>query len=420
MRVLLVNQFFWPDLAATGLLLTDLVRHLTEDCGHQVTVICGAASYEIAEHSDPPRAAIERVPNARFGRGRLNRLWSYASFYMGASWRMLRAGSRTDVVVTMTTPPLLSVAGHLMKMLYGTQHYIWEMDLYPDVAVDLQVMGERSPVTRIVGALADYSRRRADGVIALGECMKRRLIARGVREDKIQIAHNWADGQRIRPPTYRISEQLTLAYAGHLGLAHDIDTIAGAMEQLWQQEVPCRFVFVGGGARLVELKQRCADRNIGSAEFHAFCDRDQLNELLAQADIGLVTQREECNGSLVPSKIYAQLAAGLPLLYIGPESATPGLIIRDFDCGWQVGCGDVAGLVHLLRTLAYDRQYVSAKGDLARAVFLDEFDRPLGVSRIARILGLEKPLASTAAVAAAVAGSTSVSEEQPLPASGSR
>ena len=38
MRVLLLNQFFWPDSSATSQLLTDLARALVAE-GHEVTAI---------------------------------------------------------------------------------------------------------------------------------------------------------------------------------------------------------------------------------------------------------------------------------------------------------------------------------------------------------------------------------------------
>ena len=43
MRILLLNQFFYPDSAATSQLLTDLARGLAAE-GHSVRVICGRSS----------------------------------------------------------------------------------------------------------------------------------------------------------------------------------------------------------------------------------------------------------------------------------------------------------------------------------------------------------------------------------------
>ena len=41
MQVLVINQFFWPDTAATGQLLTDVTREIDPDI-HAVTVLCGS------------------------------------------------------------------------------------------------------------------------------------------------------------------------------------------------------------------------------------------------------------------------------------------------------------------------------------------------------------------------------------------
>jgi len=394
MHILFVNQFFWPDLAATGLLLTDVVRHLADE-GHQITVICGASSYAVSENSAAPQARVIRVPNLPFRRAKLMRLFSYASFYAGAAWRALSV-SKPDVIVTMTTPPLLSVLGHALKTAKRARHFIWEMDLYPDIAVDLEVLPAQSPITRIIGAAANFTRRRADGVIALGECMKRRIASHGVPEDRVHIAHNWADGERIRPPMHRdVNGRLTIVYAGHLGMAHDIETVGAAMEQL-DASGNFRFVFVGGGPRAAELARFCKERHLECAEFLPFCTRDELNQLLACTDIGLVTQKNVCTGSLVPSKMYAQLAAGLPLLYIGPAAATPGALLDQHGCGWRVDCGRAGELVELLQHLARNRDEVAAKGALAREVFLSHFDRPMSVNRIASILGVsQQPSAET-------------------------
>jgi hypothetical protein len=53
MRILLLNQFFYPDSAATSQLLTDLARCLASQ-GHSVRVICSSSSYAEPIPSIPP------------------------------------------------------------------------------------------------------------------------------------------------------------------------------------------------------------------------------------------------------------------------------------------------------------------------------------------------------------------------------
>jgi glycosyltransferase involved in cell wall biosynthesis len=273
------------------------------------------------------------------------------------------------------------------------------MDVYPDIAVDLNVLRRESLVTRIVAALADFSRNRADGIIALGEDMKARLVKRGVPETKISIAENWSDGAEVMPRPFP-DGPLVVHYSGTLGLAHELHTISEAMREL-RNDNRFRFVFVGGGARRAQLQQFCTQQRIGNAGFRPYADRSDLGQSLAEGHIGLVTQLPETVGSVVPSKTYGIMAAGRAVLYVGPENATPSLVVQKHNCGWSVTPGDVSGLVHLLQSLERDRSMVLEAGARARCAFEAYYDRPIGSKRILSILGLEDiPRLNTASVVA--------------------
>jgi hypothetical protein len=67
-QILLINQFFWPDLAATSQLPTDLVGPIA-DQGHDVTVSCARHPYAGADCARRPPERIVRVPDLPFARG---------------------------------------------------------------------------------------------------------------------------------------------------------------------------------------------------------------------------------------------------------------------------------------------------------------------------------------------------------------
>jgi colanic acid biosynthesis glycosyl transferase WcaI len=386
MRVLLINQFFWPDSAATSQLLTDLAKGLVER-GHEVYAISADTGYNVVSAGDPPPGIhIYRVKSSRFSRGSVGRLFSYLSFYASATLRALTV-PRPDLVLTLTTPPLVSLLGTILKTLRGSRHFTWEMDVYPDVATDLDYFKAGGIIDRVTGTLADYSRGRADGIVALGECMKERLVARGMDPARIFVADNWADGTAIQPcPRPGDPSQLVLLYSGNLGLAHDIETLTGAILAL-QHDDRFRFLFVGSGGRRQELESFATAHDLRSVELRPYVERTSLGESLSAGDIGLVTQRDVCCGSVVPSKVYGLMAAGRPILFIGPRRATPALIVQQFNCGWHIDCGDVSALIQLLLHLADHPEEVSLAGRNAREALLEHYDLPLGVERIAGILG---------------------------------
>lgn len=161
-------------------------------------VVCGTARYADADQSDTPAVAVTRVRALPFGRNVIARILSYASFLGSAAWHGMW-NQRADIVITLTTPPLVSTVGTLLKWMRGSRHFIWEMDIYPDVAIDLGYVARGGIVARVVGLLADLSRQKSDGVVALGECMRDRLIRRGIPAQNIHIAENWADGRLFTP-----------------------------------------------------------------------------------------------------------------------------------------------------------------------------------------------------------------------------
>lgn len=384
MRVLFINQFYAPDEAATAQLLGDVVAGIARDAG----VVCGASSYAGGTSAAFDSVAVRRVPAPAFGHGRVRKLWSYGGFYSGALLAALRA-PRPEVVVTMTTPPLLGLIGLALQKMRGARHFIWEMDVYPDIANELGVFQEGGVVDRIVGWLADWPRRKADGVIVLGPCMAARIQGRGVDASRIHICHNWADGEAVRPQPFAEDGRLKVLYSGNFGLAHDFDTVAGALRILGK-DPQFEFLFSGGGPQLWRLKAICEENGYTSCRFQGFQPREALGGLLAGCDVGLVTQKDGTEGAVVPSKTYGLMAAGRPVAYVGPDSATPAWLIEEHRAGWRFANGDVEGLVSCLRALRACPESYQEAGRRARLAFEEHYDLKIGVSRFLQTIGVPK------------------------------
>jgi glycosyltransferase involved in cell wall biosynthesis len=257
------------------------------------------------------------------------------------------------------------------------------MDVYPDIAVALGM-----PHVGWLGGMLDYPRRRADVIIALGDCMKARLLRHNIPQERICVAENWADGQEIYPLPFPEPVPLRILYSGNLGLAHDVATIREVIERLGA-DPSFHFDFAGSGPQRTELEDFCRSRAFGNVSFRPYVRQEQLGASLGQCHVGLVTQKAATLGAVVPSKTYGLMAAGRPVLYIGPAAATPALLIGRFDCGWHLECGDVDGALDLLKHLSAHPEEIRRKGENGRKAFADRYDKPTGVARICRALGLE-------------------------------
>jgi glycosyltransferase involved in cell wall biosynthesis len=200
----------------------------------------------------------------------------------------------------------------------------------------------------------------------------------------MSVVENWADGEEITPLPFP-DGPLVVHYSGNLGLAHDTGTIQGVIERLANHQ-DFRFIFVGGGPRRVALEEICSKQKILNVDFQPYCKRADLGKGIAKGHLGLVTQLPETLGSIVPSKIYGIMAAGRPLLFVGPAESTPARHIRKFCCGWHIQPGDVDGLEYLLIQLRDNRHLLYEAGNRARQAFESEFDSSIGLRAIKNVI----------------------------------
>jgi len=207
MRILFLNQYYVPDVAATGQLLADVAEELASQ-GHEVHVVCSRRTYgggtqAFPRHDVAHGVHVHRVRATGFGRDRaIGRIVDYLSFYVLATWRALRL-AKMDVCVALTTPPFIALIGLMLQALRGTKVVVWTMDVYPEVAVAYDVLSEKSLLYRVLAWVSRRIYKAAGVVVALGEVMAERLAEAGVPYEKIVVVHNWEPGEAAEPPSDR-------------------------------------------------------------------------------------------------------------------------------------------------------------------------------------------------------------------------
>src|SRR5262249_40348643 len=135
MKFVFLNQAFHPDVAATGQYLTDVALALVGR-GHEVTALTGRRAYDHPATVYPSSQTwrgiqIVRVVSTGFGKGsKCRRILDFASFIAAVTWRLVRV-PRPDVVVALTSPPLISFPAAWLSKIRGCSFVYWVMDLNP-------------------------------------------------------------------------------------------------------------------------------------------------------------------------------------------------------------------------------------------------------------------------------------------------
>jgi len=396
MRIVLLNQYYIPAEAPTAVLAADLLEALAAR-GHEVHVITSSRAYNdpartYARREDIRGVTVWRTRTSGFGRGgKLGRLIDYVTFLIGSRRRLGRL-PRPDLVIAMTTPPMLARFVAPICRRRNARLLYWAMDLYPDVAFALGVLRADGWLGRRLSRAARRAILAADRVVALGAEMAEHLVAQGAA--RVDVIDNWCDGEAIRPrpredhPLRRHhgwDGKFVVLYSGNMGLAHEFDTLLDAAAELTDRP-EIVFAFVGGGAREAEIQRGAAQRGLRSVEFHPWVPGAELGEGLTAGDVHLITMRDGMESLLVPSKIYGVLAAGRPALFIGPQRSAIATILAAANSGARVGCGEAGKLAQLIRRYADDTELFAEHGRNARRAFEQDYDRPHALRKFTELI----------------------------------
>jgi colanic acid biosynthesis glycosyl transferase WcaI len=380
-KILFINQFFYPDHSAVSQQLTDLAEDLVA-AGDQVEAICGRGGYSGGKaqeaHERYRGIEIYRVRSTGFGRQTmLGRITDMLAFYVSATWAIFRrtaGATRPDLLYPVSTPPLLCLGALLVGKLRGLPVIYSVHDLYPDIAVALGVLKPQSWITRAVNALSVFGMRHMDRIVVLGRYAKELIVAKGVPERQVVVLENWADPQLTRPVPREenwfrrernFGDKFVVLYSGNMGLAYEYQTILESARRL-QDRSDILFLFIGDGARRREIEQYRDTHGLKNLLLEGYQDRGDLSYSLSSGDAFLVSLRPGGEGLVLPCKVYAGMAVARPLLFVGSEQNDTAEAIQRAGCGWIFAPGDVDGLTAKILELREHPELAAEKGARGR------------------------------------------------------
>ncbi len=388
MRVCIVNEFFYPDeTGGTGMVLSELAAALRRDFPSvQIDVVTSVNLYrdqsarlDAYEEWEGTRIFRLGTPHAGF-RSTRHRLMVNARFGMAALGKLLQLG-RYDLVLIGTAPPTLAMAASAYKRLTKTPYLYVVYDLDPDRAVRMGVLPAHSPVTRLLRRWQKSWMQKADQVIVLGRCMREYVLSQyNLPPEQVQVIPIGGDHEAIRslsPCTrFRAAHKLSgfvVCYSGNFGRYHDFDTVLDAAKCLLGTEPTVQFVLVGGGAQKEHIERRVREENISNVKVLPFVPKEEYSDLLASADVSLVTLEPGMEGLCVPSKFYSILASGRPTIATVSAGSEVARVLVEADCGLQMVQGDIVGLVGALTHLLHHPAEARRMGRNARAVLEERY-----------------------------------------------
>lgn len=357
-RLVIIADWLPPDFGAVGQYMQMRAEALAEK-GHDVTLVglTSAVSSTVSTTRGEGTLTEIRLQTRPVPRSSLaGRLWWTVTAnlrLLAAAFGRLRAA---DGILFTGSPPFLIHFLVPLKFLWRGRLIYRITDFHPECLIAAQPKPSRA--LGLMLSLTNFWRRRVDGFEVLGQDQVRRLAETGIPTDRMTLVRDGSpvsfetgDEAMALPPELR--GNCVLLYAGNYGIAHEVETVAAGYERHHREgSGRVRLWLSATGAGAETLAARFQERGL---PFHRSppVPLERLAALLRAPAAHLVTLRDAFVGFVLPSKIYACVDSGKPVLFVGSARSDVDLLARPAPAGyWRVDCGDSAGFAAALETLA--------------------------------------------------------------------
>lgn len=395
-EIAIISQYFYPSLASTAQLMTDLASGLSNE-GYRVKVFTGC------KLSDIEPEFLHQVEVTRslslFSREHsiLFKITSSLFFIIGAFIYIIFHLPKKTPLLIASNPPYAGVLGLCFKLLKGGKFYFLLQDVFPESAVMSEIIQPNSLVFKFFSYITYLTCKYSKYTIVLSGSMKKYLEHKYLElkeKENLKIIENWAiedisiseKANNKFAIEHGLNKIFTVLYSGNIGRLHDIETIASTAKLL--SDRPIQFVFIGDGPKKQVLEDYIQKHQLNNILLLPFQPRETLSLSLTACDVSLISLVEGAEQIIAPCKLYGILAAGRAIVSISSLGSYLDHLITENDCGCNCPPNNSQQLATIINELAADPKKVTMMGKKARQLYEEKYTFSRALAEYEQILFL--------------------------------
>jgi len=291
--------------------------------------------------------------------GKIAKLLNYGSFTL-TSFAAGLFTRRPEAIIVVSPPFWLGFNALILRALRRCPVIYNAQDLFPDAYLASQ---EVKPgwMTRIMGGLMRRIYRGSDRITVITESFAEAIAAQGIDRNKMATIPNFVDTTAVTPlpransfrQRQELGDQFVVMYAGNIGYTHGTELLVEAAARL--ATLPdLHFVVIGGGSKQADLINLARERGLTNMRFLPTQPREVLPEMLATADVFVMTSKPGVGRTSFPGRIYNSLLAARPVVASMDENSDLAQVLRSSGAGMVTAPGNVEDFCHALTALYHD------------------------------------------------------------------
>lgn len=405
--MLLYANYFYPEVASTSQILTDLCLSLKED--FDITVICTVPCYtgKIEDKYKIQKYYYEKLEDIKIIRVRVkefdkknkkSRIIHILSYFINSLKATFKVGKQ-DIVYTISQPPIIGgVLGNLGRIITKGKLVYNIQDFNPEQA--MAVSYAKNPLVLKMSMFVDkHTCKKSSLVITVGQDMQKTLIKRFDNKNVPNnvVINNWMNEEEVYPLSksdsrikdfrkqYGLTDKFVIMYSGNIGLYYDLENLVKLFVE-YKNNKDIVFAFIGEGNVKDNLITIVKENAVNNIVFIPYQDKKDLIVSLNAADVHLVTNSLGIKGVSVPSKIYGCLASNVPVFGILEEGSEAWNIIKSSNCGILAHTENYEEINKCLDLIIKEQEKFIKKHSTGRAYLEEHFTKDKSIKKYREVL----------------------------------
>ncbi|WP_136161131.1 glycosyltransferase family 4 protein [Sphingomonas flavalba] len=398
-RILYLSQWFLPENSDRGL---RIAKALIER-GYEVEALTGFPNYPTGKiapgYTLRPymRETLDGLTVHRVflypshDSSSIGRALNYWSFFLSAFIFCLLRARRFDAIYVYHPPITVGLAAAISGLFTRRPFVLEVQDLWPE-SVATSRMGGASVLSRILGPICRFVYCRAAVVLGQSRGMTRRLIARGVPEERTDTLFNWANEDAIESTgSYDVAAlafegRFNFVFGGNMGKVQGLETMVNAAYEAARTVPRIKLTLIGDGVERDRIAALIAGRGGDVVSLRPSVPQSQIGDVFAAADVLILHLIDDPMFAFtIPSKTQFYMAMGKPIL-IGMRGEAAGMV-TDIGAGVAVPPDDVDAMARAMVDMArMPKSALIAMGGKGRAAYWAHYSFESAAATIANVI----------------------------------
>lgn len=244
----------------------------------------------------------------------------HLTFLLSSQLHNLRFKCKYDIVITTSPPALVSFGGLWIAKCKKAKLVYDVRDIWPDVAIEMEIMDEKSFMYKVFNYIAQKMYLKADLITTVTKLKQYNLINKGIPKEKVKLISNGFDLEFKENKIdndiitkYKLSEKFTIIYTGNIGLAQGLDLLIDLGEKLKDND-DIQIILIGEGVEKVRLQKEVNLKGLTNIYFLSKMPQDKIYTFLKCAKLSFISLKNSNLQDSVPTKLLEALGVGCPVL----------------------------------------------------------------------------------------------------------